>query len=434
MNPRILYMETYAYYRTLIENGTLEKGTRMPSLRRCCRERSISKTTAENAYFQLAADGYIVSRERSGFFVSSAGVVAPAVQAPESMTGTETPAVSSPYDFSRVGEDASAFCFGLWQKYMKSVMRDTSALISYGEAQGEAELREELACYVRKRRNIYCSAENIVVGASTQNLLSLLLPMLREKGLRRASVPTASFSHSARVFADFGFRVGYRDKQAEIIYVSPSHMTAWGEVMSLKRRYEIHEHSRKGHLILEDDYQNDFNYSGQPCPSIYALSGGEHVVYMGSFSRVLLPSIRISYMILPRELVPLYARTSALYGQTSSKAEQLALCRFLRDDQLDRHVRKIKRLYGAKRELLREILEMFCDGKNYVPLIGESGTELAVRTSGVSEASVRRRLESLGMACRIVPEKNDRYLLIFSCGIISVQQMEELRQKLAAAS
>ena len=423
MGANLLYQNVYNYYKELIESDRLKKGERMPSLRECCNERNVSKTTAETAYFQLVADGYIVSRERSGYYV--AGLKGHKAEGAKAFR--PSPESTFKYDFSKIGEDPEVFCFELWQRYMKSAMRNTDRMISYGLPQGEEDLRAELAAYVRKRRNIYCDPDNIVVGASTQSLLMLLLALLQNQGMHTASVPAIGFKRYSRVFDDFGFTVGIRKKESDVIYVSPAHMTQWGEVMPLSRRYEILEHSKNGHLIIEDDYMSELNYSKQACPSIYALSGGENVVYLGSFSRVLLPSIRISFMILPEDLMPFYDDVKDLYDQTASKTEQLALCHFLRDDQLFRHIRKVKRHYGDKRDLLKQLLlNLNILFPKSDMLLGESGTEGALRIKKVMEPVLLNWLHDHDIKCKIEAESDDSTLLLFSCGIVSTEVLEEL--------
>ena len=432
MSGNILYIKTYSYYKGLIEDGKFLPGDRMPSLRECCKDLGISKTTAEAAYFQLVADGYIVSQERSGYYVSMNKKTSLNKNqlAPTNPKKSEKIAVR--YDFSKIGEDPEYFCFSLWQRYMKSALRYTETLVSYGNSQGEEELREEIAEYVRKNRNIYCTLDDIVIGASTQSLLMILLPILKNEGFRTASVPTVGFERYAKVFEDNSFAVGYRDKEADVIYVSPAHMTSYGEAMSLKRRHEIAKHSENGHIIIEDDYQNEFNYSKHPCPSIFALAKGENVVYLGGFSRVLMPSIRISFMILPSSIREKYMEVASKYDQTASKTEQIALSHFLRDDQLNRHIRKIKRLYGTKREALKSILEWLCEGLRGADklkadlLIGECGTEMAIEVRGMERDMLEYYLSQHDMKCIIDEQKNGIYHLIFSCGIIALEKMQEI--------
>ncbi len=429
--PSFLYSETYTYYKGLIETGHLAPGSKMPSLRQCCKDRGISKTTAENAYFALIADGYIISKERSGYYVSSIKRILP-----ENNTNTPDNKAfpdnnKNKYDLSIIGEDTSAFCFDLWFKYMKSAMRDREILSSFGEKQGEKLLRSEIASYIRNSRNIFCTENNVVIGASTQCLLGIALSLLKEKGCQTASLPTVNFSAYARSFEDNGYSVSFRNKNADIIYVSPFHMTLWGEVMSRERRFELSMHSKTGHWVIEDDYLSDFNYSGSAAPSIFSLNGGEHCIYIGSFSRVLLPSIRISFMILPDELIEIYNSIGIYFDQTASKTEQIALFRLLRDRQINKHIKKIRRLYGKKREILISILDEICRKENFYMPSCDCGTEIGVIAEKLDDRDIEKLLSKYEISCRIIRQDKDKTLLLFSCGIIDIEKLLELKEKVS---
>ena len=169
--------------------------------------------------------------------------------------------------------------------------------------------------YIRERRNILCSPDDIVVGASFQSLLQILCPLIHEvyPEFHRVSFPTPSFVHGSTVFGDYGYEICYRNKDCDVVYVSPAHMTKWGEIMPVKRRLELLKYAdERHHLVIEDDFENEFVYFQKPTPSLFGLSGGQGVVYIGSFSRLLLPSIRISFMILPPELLNAYQKESRI--------------------------------------------------------------------------------------------------------------------------
>lgn len=147
-----------------------------------------------------------------------------------------------------------------------------------------------------------------------------------------------------------------------VCYLTPSQMTVWGEVMPVGDRMKLlKDAAREDMLIIEDDYNSEFRYYNRPTPSLQGLSGGRGVVYLGTFSRLLLPSIRMSYMVLPPDLLKRYQERGRFYNQTASKAEQIALCQFIRDGHLESQIRKSKKLYAAKAKCLcdavRRILE-----------------------------------------------------------------------------
>lgn len=366
-----LYLEVYHYYKDLILQQKLLPQSKMPSLRKCAQELKLSRTTVENAYLQLAADGFIISKAQSGYYVTD---IALRTHAPSHTEHTDIPHYV--YDFASSGVDRESFRFDLWRRYIKSALRQDERLLSYGEPQGEEDFREALAGYIRERRNILCSPDDIVVGAGVQSLLQILCPLIQDK--RTVSFPTPSFIQGSTVFSDYGFEVRYRNKDSGVIYVSPAHMTKWGDIMPVSRRLELIRHaSARGSLIIEDDFENEFVYLQKPTPSLFSLAGGQDVVYIGSFSRLLLPSIRISFMVLPPALIQAYRSKAAAYNQTASKAEQIALCQFIRDGHLAAQTRKLKRLYAQKLKLLLEsVQEVF--GADSQIQIGSAGTSLAL--------------------------------------------------------
>lgn len=404
-----LYLTVCRYYQDLILQKKLPAGSKMPSLRKCAQEHALSRTTIENAYLQLAADGYIVAKAQSGYYVTD---IASHHQTPQ--TSPTPQPVSCRYNFASTGVDRESFRFDLWRRYIKSALRQDSRLLSYGEPQGEEDLRKALCDYVRERRNILCSPEDIVIGAGMQSLLHILCPLLKEK--KTVSFPTPSFVQGSTVFADYGFEVSYRNKNCQVIYVSPAHMTKWGEIMSVKRRLELVQLAdRQNSLVIEDDFENEFVYFQKPTPSLFGLSGGKHVVYLGSFSRLLLPSIRISFMILPTELAGRYQERAAFYNQTASKAEQIALCQFIRDGHLAAQTRKLRRLYAQKLKSLTEAVHTVF-GKTCHVKIGAAGTSLALTLAcPLSAEELKEKAQSHGMKLLIQKSTPKEVTLILSC-------------------
>ena len=426
-NKEHLYLQVYHYYRDLILSRRLPPGSRMPSLRTCARDLHLSRTTVESAYLQLAADGYIVSRAQSGYYVTD---IARQQPSPPKSQKLELPPVR--YNFASSGVDRESFRFDLWQRYLKSALRQNDRLLSYGEPQGEADFRQVLSDYVRQGRNITCSPDDIVIGAGVQSLLHILCPLIRDK--KTVSFPTSSFIQGSTVFSDYGFDVRYRNKDSGVIYVSPAHMTKWGEIMPVSRRMELLRHIReRNSLIIEDDFENEFVYLQKPTPSLFSLSGGRGVVYIGSFSRLLLPSIRISFMILPPELSLAYQKKSACYNQTASKAEQIALCQFIRDGHLGAQIRRLKRLYSAKmKQLLAEIQNGFGSGCRVQ--VGAAGTALALTVpSSRSGSELKKTARAEGLRLEILGEASGSVTLLLSCSAIPSEDFRpacELLKKL----
>lgn len=350
------YMQVYDYYKDLIVTGRLMPGTKMPSIRRCAIQLGLSRTTIETAYLCLAADGYIISRPQSGYYVTGRTVKTTSLYGKNTATTTSASADKILYNFTSNNVDADSFDFNLWRRYIKSTLRQDKRMLTYGEPQGEYELREVICRYVVNKRNAVCRPENIVIGAGSQALMNLLCPLIRDR--KNVCFHDARFEQGMVIFEDYGFQITQDEKLADVLYMAPSHMSSLGDVMSVEKRLALlKDCSAHNRLIIEDDYDNEFRYFSKPIPCLQGLAGGDNVVYLSTFSKLLLPSIRLSFMILPDALLPLYEKKKALYNQTASKSEQLALCQFLRDGHLDSQIRKLKRLYSNKAKTLYTLLE-----------------------------------------------------------------------------
>ena len=419
-----VYEKVCDYYINQMKEGALKPGDKMPSIRTSEKILGVSRTSIETGFLQLAADGYIYSVEKVGYFVSDILENNGELEEQETQI-VNVGAKSYEYDLATIGEDKTASCLDLWRRYMKSALRQEDRLLSYADNQGEYDLRQEIAAYVRKNRNIICSADDVVIGAGFQNLLQILIPLI--PGEKTISFPTKDFMDGAILFKNASFTVNFRDKESHVIYVTPSYMTKWGDVMTMKRRRELAEHvTKNNHLLIEDDYQNEFVYSSKPTPSLYAMTGGENVAFLGSFSRVLLPSVRISYLILPKKARKEYQKIRGLYNQTASKAEQIALAQFLRDGHLDRHIKKIKRIYDDKRNFMYEALNNSFSNDAEI-IMGESGMEIALKLKG---ERVLEKIENSQIAVNILEASENAVTMLISCSKIETENIYKAIQKL----
>lgn len=421
-NNNPLYLRVYNYYRELIENGTLAPGTKVQSIRRCSQELQVSRTTAESAYQLLAADGYILSKPQSGFFVTELGA-AKRRTVSQPVKKQEQAAVK--YDFGAANADQESFDFGLWRRYIKSALRQDERLLSYGEVQGERELREAVCQYIAEKRRTVCRPEQIVIGAGSQNLLQILCPLIR--GERTIYMNQDDFRQGYAVFQDFGYRFTEEVNEAEVIWLRSAQMDA-GEKkpagMSVAEQLQIAEWAVENDLLLiEDDYDGEFQFQQHPLPAIQGLAGGKNVVYVGTFSKLLLPSIRISFMILPEKLLSRYRERQHLYNQTASKMEQIALCQFIRDGHLARRLRKTKKIYQEKAKNLRAcVREEF--GELAVLHHGEMVFQTIIEIRIDTDAKkLQKKLLSRGIRVRTLEQKKGEYprILLSSTGVPAEQ-------------
>lgn len=409
------YLQVYQYYKDLIVAGKLPPGTKMPSVRLCAARLQVSRTTAESAYMYLAADGYIMSRPQSGFYVTDRGQNEQKNQ--EQQTKGKKGKKAIEYPFASSALDQESFDFDLWRRYVKSALRQDERLLSYGEPQGEYELREAICRYLSENRSAVCRPEDVIVGAGVQSLLHILCPLLGAG--KKVFVQNPRFKQGSAVFEDHGFRRCDSPEAADVLYVTPSQMTRWGDVMPVTARMElIRDAQQSGQFIIEDDYDSEFRYMNRPTPCLQGLAGGERVIYVSTFSKLLLPSIRISFMILPPSLREAYEARKDFYNQTASKTEQIALCQFIRDGHLGSQIRKAKRLYTGKARQLCDTIEDVFAGEAEAAM-GQAGFYIRMEISSpLSLEEMTARAEEAGISLIPVKEEGTAKKFLLSCSCV----------------
>lgn len=365
-----LYQQLYENISSAIENGNLPQGTKLPSIRRFSEDLDLSRTTIEGAYQQLCVEGYIISKPQSGYYVHLDVIVAAKhknIKNPPKPNKKMTDNII--YNLSSDSIDSETADIKLWRSYIKDVLKKQNVIISYGDPQGETELRRAIAFYSYTVRGVSCSENNIVIGAGTQPLLYLLCGLLREYGTN-AAIEKGGFSKAERVFDDCGFHIthvsGNMDgininelyhNKVNSLFVNPSGNLLTGQPMKMNKRYELLYWAEQcSGIIIEDDYNGELRFSSHPIPALQGMDS-DKVVYMGSFSKLLLPSVRIGYMVLPPCLMEIYQKKSLLYNQTASKIEQLALARYIHDGRLDKQLRRLRKTYAEKSIVLNDALK-----------------------------------------------------------------------------
>lgn len=372
---KALYQQLFTYIRDSIVRGDISPGKKLPSLRRMAQDLNISTTTVRLAYDQLLVEGYIESKAKSGYYAGKIALSSghlldePINDLPEKEFDKDF-FYSAPKEKTIV--DDGAFDFNKWKTCANKVFNDYSnLLLTEGEIQGEIPLRDEIAGYIYQARGVKSSYEQIVIGAGTQQLINLLCILLKQIGIDHASFENPGYIPVRSIFADRSFKLSYAplDKEGilvnklpanipSVVYVSPSNQFPTGSVMSVARRYELLEWAdRNKSLIIEDDYNSELRYDSRPVPSLQGLDNKGHVVYLGSFSSTLFPSIKISYMVLPENLHKLFTRSLGGYVQTCSKAEQLTLAIYMHSGYYQTHLRRQRNLNGKKIQAATELIK-----------------------------------------------------------------------------
>lgn len=354
------YEVIYNTYRDSILSGILKYGDRIDSIRECVKKRNVSKTTVETAYNKLVMDGFIASQEKVGYVVSmnSEQVLLHHEILDYSSSHKEK---SYDYDFRVQSVSFDSFETTIWKRYMKNVLNDKKLMSSYGLSQGEYGLRQALCKYVYQNRNILCFPEQMVIGSNYQSLLYIFCGMLDKD--RVVGLSTLVDEQAKQVFLSYGFQIEYLDpnhfigdiqsKHVDVVYINTTCFSVNKQSMDEKMRKELSRLSNI--LILEDDYNGELVYASKIKTSLF--SKNKNVIYFSSFSRLLLPSLRIGYMILNEEYRKKYC--ASFFGPTASKIEQIAFSQYIVDGYLQKHLRKLVREYKERHLYLKELLDTY---------------------------------------------------------------------------
>jgi GntR family transcriptional regulator/MocR family aminotransferase len=422
-----LYRQLYSSIREAVETGRLKRDDRLPSIRRLAEDLSLSCTTVESAYQQLCVEGFIRSEPQRGYFAAfGRSVPERRVLPPPGSALPKEKAVR--YNLGTDCVDSENIDAKIWRRHIREVLNRQNVIASYGNHQGEPELRAALSKYSYGTRGVSASPEQIVIGAGTQPLLNILCGLLGD-GEKRVAMEEPGFRQAEQVFVDCGFTVlklpGDRDGirmdalrgcGARIVYAMPSNRVRTGSSIPMSRRFELLEWAEQnGGVVIEDDHNGELRYRAHPIPAMQGIGGAESVVYLGSFSKLLLPSVRIGYMALTPALLERYLPRAENYNQTASKIEQLALGGYIESGQMERHLRRLRKLYGAKSErLIRALKDAF--GKKAGILLQETPLclILSLRTREPAEELCRLAREK---GVRVTPAGDGGKILLGFAGI-----------------
>ena len=350
-----LYEALYRCIREDILSGSLKPGEKLPSKRTLAQNLEVSKITVEAAYNQLLSEGFIRAQEKVGYFV----------EAVEQRQITRIPAAlgeqprKREYLLDLTSNGTEQFPFSVWSKLQREVMLD------YGEKlllplpnQGIPELRVAIAEHLAAFRGMHVDPGNILIGAGTDFLYNLLIQLLgRDKTY---AVEEPGYGKIRKIYAAGGVACisAPMDEQgvipasladAQVLHCSPSHHFPTGLVTTVTRRKELLHWAKDGRWIIEDDYDSEFRFDSHPKPTMQALDAHGRVIYMNTFSKSLAPSIRISYMVLPGDLMEEFRRRLGFYSCTVPSFEQYTLARFLSRGHFEKHINRMRKFYRQRR-------------------------------------------------------------------------------------
>ena len=359
---RSLYTQLYGCIRRDILSGALPPRQKLPSKRALAQHLEVSVITVKNAYEQLAAEGYIYTVEKKGYYVSPVERPLPPADPPP--LTPEKPAEPVFLDLATGSLDRSYFPFTVWSRLMRqTILEEDTELLRAAPSNGALALRRAIAAHLRQFRGMDVDPEQIIIGAGTELLYTLIIQLLgREK---RYAVEDPGYGKIARIYQAHQVplcRVGLdsggldvaqlRRQPADVVHISPSHHYPTGIVMPITRRQELLRWAAEQpeRYILEDDYDSEFRFVGRPIPTLFSVSESQRVIYLNTFSKTIAPSIRISYMVLPQRLLPAFREKLGFYSSTVSGFEQYTLARFMAEGYYEKHLNRMRKRYHQKRD------------------------------------------------------------------------------------
>jgi GntR family transcriptional regulator/MocR family aminotransferase len=454
---RHLLRDLHRQLQSAIIDGRLRAGLRLPPTRNLAAALGISRNTTVAAYDLLLSEGYLVARPGAGTYVADALSRRVARQAAPDVAArpaTERPqpdrrlvsfwrdnppvfdARRGPpmrFDFQLGLPDRSQFPQHLWRRLAtRSLQQFGRASVRYDNPAGSPELRAAIARHVAFTRAVACEADDIIVTAGAQQAFDLLArilvtPQATTVALEDPGYPPLRYvmaAAGARLVGvpvdDEGLQVTAIPKAASIICVTPSHQFPLGAVLSLRRRSALLDLARsRNAVIIEDDYDSEFRFDGQPLDALQTLDRHGLVFYVGTFSKSLFPELRIGYVVAPAWARPALMAAKQLVDWHNPLLLQNTLAAFIADGHLARHVRKMRRVYAGRRAQLLEALTRF-GGERLQPIPAMAGLHLAARLSGrpaaVSEPADQRiatAARALGLRC----DSASRYRLTAGRGV-----------------
>lgn len=442
-SPEALYIQLYRSIRQDILSGRIPAGTRLPSIRKLCGRLGLSRTPVALAYEQLQAEGFVLSRPRSGLYAAEldssaappgsgtaraagpgAGAGAPDAAASASLPPAPLRAYHAPVDarsgidFGYGAVDLAAFPLTRWKRLLNRALRpENTRTLLYGDLQGERRLREQLAVHLHQTRGVRCAPEDIVIGAGTYHSLDLLFQLLEGEApvLAAEEAVNDGVQTLLRRFGYTGPRLiplpleedgidtaALSRHSAGAVYVTPSHQFPFGMILSAAKRLQLLQWAAgNGAYIIENDYDGEFRYGGRPIPALQGMDPNGRTVYIGTFSKALTPSFRLSYMVLPPALLHRFRSGGHSYDQLASPLFQEALTLFMAEGDLERHMRRMKALYQRKHDLLLDEIRLRL-GTSAETVGTGSGLHILLRVrNGLSEAELIER--ALACSVRVYP-------------------------------
>lgn len=389
-----LYVQLYQQIRQQILTGVLPAGSRLPASRQVARQCLVARVTVTQAYEQLMAEGFVQSKQGAGVFVVAGRGEAPKLEREKAtaqpfltewgqrvveMRHGEGEAIKRPeIDFGFGRSFPHIFPYDIWRRLLdRYLSTDDTILSQYGSVAGFGPLREALADYLARQRGVRCTSQQVVIVNGGQQALDIIARLWLSQG-DEVLVETPGYVDAFDLFRVHGAKLtalpvdtnGFPVEQipakskAKLAFVTPSNQFPRGGTMPLNRRLDLLCWARQHQaLIVEDDYDGELRYNGRPLAALQGLDDEGQVIYLGTFSKVLFPALRLAYVVLPPALVEPFVQAKGLVDRGAPTLMQTAVTDFITEGHFERHLRHLRKEYGRRRQVLVQALETYLPGK-----------------------------------------------------------------------
>lgn len=468
-----LHQQLYNELRQAILSGRLQCTQKMPSSRALAKALAISRTTVLMSYDQLISEGYLRTVPASGTFVAcelpdqllQSPVPQPVASTPQprielssygaTLATAELPVLPDPGNviyFNYCGKPAlDEFPVQVWKRLFSRACSLGTQMLDYPtDPLGYKLLREAISRYLLQSRAVQCNPDQVIVVSGSQQALDLLARLLLDRG-DQIAIEDPGYVEARRVFQAQGAEVvpvpvdeagivvealATSARPVKLVYVTPSHQYPTGVVLSLPRRLALLAWAQQsGAMILEDDYDSEFRYDERPIPALQGLTVGDLVIYIGTFSKVLFPSLRVGYIVVPQQLAPVVGQAKWLSDRQSPLLEQHALADFINEGHLESHVRRMRMLYAQRRQTLTQAISQQLG--NQATILGDNaGLNMMVQFhTHLSDEEITDRAMQKGVQMRSIRKDcikaNSRGKFLLGYADLPPEKIEEGVSRLA---
>jgi GntR family transcriptional regulator/MocR family aminotransferase len=387
-----LYLQIYKQLKGQIISGEISEGYKLPSTRKLSILLNVSRNTIENAYMQLSSEGYIKSKAGSGFIAQKLDnhIILkrkkPGIEIPGSSEVNiidtninlfeHNPYYNDGYEYKYNFEygklSSKDFPLQLWKRVSNKCLSTINSedMTSYSSNTGESDLQKEVMNYLRNSRGVSCTQSQIIISSGSEYCLSLLCQLFRED-FNKVALEDPGYTGAKDIFINNGYKVipvsleedginlsELENTKAKIVYITPSHQFPTGVVMPIAKRLKLLDWAkRKNGIIIEDDYDSELRYNSKPIPSMQSIDSNDSVVYIGTFSKCLSPSLRMNYMVLPKQWLEKYYRRFRMYQTPVPLIHQKIMQQFMHLSHFDRHLHKMYLINKKKHDILIQTIQ-----------------------------------------------------------------------------